>query len=185
MYKSLLFFLQITYRHQVSHATAILSGIVFLCMYVCEALPQNREQVTFWVKWVFGIIVRSTLIFSFNLIPKSSSYSYFLRYDHLCIRPWAVSLEVSFWELAFKVISYSYSFGYDRLQNIQNFLWENVWKSVGNYIEVIKDIKVRTKTKISNWQMSHFSPLCQFQLRVSQSKPVRLVPCFVRVHHIF
>ena len=26
--------------------------------------------------------------FSFNLIPKSSSYSsYFLRYDHLCVRP--------------------------------------------------------------------------------------------------
>ena len=27
----------------------------------CEALPQNREQVTFWVKWVFGIIVRTIL----------------------------------------------------------------------------------------------------------------------------
>ena len=27
----------------------------------CEALPQNREQVTLWVKWVFGIIVKNTL----------------------------------------------------------------------------------------------------------------------------
>ena len=35
---------------------------LYLCLTgTCEALPQNSEQVTFWVKWVFGIIVRSTL----------------------------------------------------------------------------------------------------------------------------
>ena len=30
-------------------------------IHVCDALPQNSEQVTFWVKQVSGIIVRSTL----------------------------------------------------------------------------------------------------------------------------
>ena len=69
-------------------------------------------------------------IFSFNLIPKSSSYSsYFLRYNHLCLRPLkVVSLEVWFW------VSYLY----DRLQKMQFFLWGNVWKSVRNQVKVTK-----------------------------------------------
>ena len=45
---------------------------------------KNREQVTFWVKWVFWNHCKEHT-FSFNLMLKSSSYSsYFLRYDHLC-----------------------------------------------------------------------------------------------------
>ena len=31
-------------------------------------------------------------------------------------------------------VSYSYSFGSDRLQKMQNILWENVWKSIRNYM---------------------------------------------------
>ena len=38
--------------------------------------------------------------FSFNLVPKSSFYFYFLRYDHFCMKPWPVSLEVCFSEIA-------------------------------------------------------------------------------------
>ena len=44
---------------------------------LCEALPQNREQVTFWVKWVFGIIVRRTLsalIWYQNQVRTSSTF---------------------------------------------------------------------------------------------------------------
>ena len=40
-------------------------------------------------------------VFGFHLIQKSSSYSYFLRYDHLCIRLWCFFFfffEVWFWE---------------------------------------------------------------------------------------
>ena len=29
---------------------------------ICDALPQNRDQVTLWVKRTFGIIIRSILL---------------------------------------------------------------------------------------------------------------------------
>ena len=67
---------------------------------------------------------------------------------------------------------------------MQNFLWENVWKSVRNYM-VIEDILRYIKTKSQNRQMSHFSPICHFQLPISQKRPVWLVPCYIGVHHIF
>ena len=51
---------------------------------ICDALPQNREQVIFWIKWDFSIIVRSTLC-SFNLIPKSSSYSSYFFECAICV----------------------------------------------------------------------------------------------------
>ena len=117
--------------------------------------------------------------FSFNLIPKSSSYS-----------SWDLIIYVSdhdFEKSAFKV-SYSYSFGCDRRQKMQNFLWENVWKSVRNYMDVIEDILKyiqKTKTKSQNRQRSYFSPLCQLQLSIYQNRPVQLVPCFVGMHHIW
>ena len=101
----------------------------------CDALPQNREQVAFWVKWVFVIIVRGP--FSFNLVSKSGSY--FLRYDHLCKDRKLFLWKCDFEKSAFK-ISYLYKFESDRLQKMQNFLWENVWKSVRNYMEVIENI---------------------------------------------
>ena len=50
---------------------------------ICEALSQNREQVTFWAKWVFGIVVESTfsaLIWYKNQVDIPP----FATYDHLC-----------------------------------------------------------------------------------------------------
>ena len=44
-----------------------------------------------------------------------------------------------------------------------------------------KHIKVCKTIKIS---ISNFSPLCQLQSSISQNRSVRLVPCFVGVHHI-
>ena len=46
----------------------------------------------------------------------------------------------------------SYSFALDGLQAMQYFLWEYVWKSVRNYMEVREDIlryvkKKQNKTK--------------------------------------
>ena len=37
-------------------------------------------------------------------------------------------------------VSYFFTFGFDRLQKVQNSLWENVWNSVRNYMEVIENI---------------------------------------------
>ena len=114
----------------------------------CEAFPQNREQVTFWVeKSFFGICKEHT--FSFNLIPKSSSYSYFMRYDHLCIRPFKQFL----WKCAIEKIGLysflSYSFGFDRLQKIQNFSAGNVLRSVRNYMkDILMYIKKTKNLKI-------------------------------------
>ena len=81
--------------------------------------------------------------FSFNLIQKSSSYSsYFSSYDHLCLRLKQFLWKCEFEKSAFRV-SYSYSFGYDRLQ-------KNVWKSVRNNMEVIENILgLQKKKKIS------------------------------------
>ena len=72
-----------------------------------------------------------------------------------------------FAKLALKV-SYSYSFGFDRLQKIQIFfffffLWENVWKSVRNYMEVIEDILRYVKKNLKIDKMSNLSLLCQLQ----------------------
>ena len=52
----------------------------------------------------------------------------------------------------------------------------DVVENIVSYIE---------KQKLQIEQMNYFSPLCQLQLLISQNRPVRLVPCFVRVHHIF
>ena len=69
---------------------------------------------------------------------------------------------------------------------MQIFLYENICKSVSNYMEVIEDMfKVCKKQNSQNWQMSYFKPLYQVQLSISQNRPVRLVFCFVEVHHIY
>ena len=48
----------------------------------CDVFPQNREQVTFWVKISFWYHCKEHTV-SFNMVPKLSSYhtfnSYFLR----------------------------------------------------------------------------------------------------------
>ena len=73
-------------------------------------LPQNRVQVTFWIKLIFGIIVRSTL----------SALIWYQNQGHMPPTFWDIMTKWFLWKCnfektAFKV-SYSYSFGYDRLQ---------------------------------------------------------------------
>ena len=67
--------------------------------------------------------------------------------------------------MVFKV-SYSYSFGFDRLQKLHNFLWANVWKSVRNDIEVMENIiryattqkQINKYLKIKRWVIFHSMP---------------------------
>ena len=59
--------------------------INYTCYQICDALPQNREQVTFWVKWVLSVIEESTLSALVWCIIKLILL-YLLRYDHVCIR---------------------------------------------------------------------------------------------------
>ena len=89
--------------------------------------------------------------FSFNVIPKSSSYSsYFLRYARLCKRHLKRFLwKCDFEKWTFKV-SYSYSFGFNRLQKMWHFWLENVWKSVRNY----------KNQKIVGWFIFHPFTIC-------------------------
>ena len=159
-------------------------------LYLCDALPQNREQMTFWVKWVFGIIVRSILSV-LSLYQNLNSYSYrFLRYDHLCIRPWAVSLEVWFLEFA---SSYSYKCWIWQAAENDNFFFlflvvkclKISQKLHGSDRKHIKVCKKKKKKKPSKLTDESFSLLCQLQLFISQNRHVQLVPCFIWMHHIF
>ena len=53
-------------------------------------------------------------------------------------------------------------------------------------MEVIENIFRYVKIqKSQNRQLSYFSLLYQLKLSISQNRPVRLVPCFVGVHHIY
>ena len=55
----------------------------------CEALPQNREQVTFYaMQNEFVDIIVKEDNFSCNLNQNQvHTLSYFLRYNYLCMRP--------------------------------------------------------------------------------------------------
>ena len=109
----------------------ILSGIslcyyLFFPVYYMRCIPTKLETsdllgiISYWYHC-------KEYTFNFNLIPKSISYPYFLRYDHLCIRQTlsGFSGSVILRNQPLKV-SYSYSFGFYRLQKMQNFLWDNV-----------------------------------------------------------
>ena len=55
-------------------------------LYICDALTQNREQVTFWVQWVSDIFLRRTLtalIWCQNQVHTPT----FGDIHHLCINP--------------------------------------------------------------------------------------------------
>ena len=124
--------------------------------------------------------------FSFNLIPKSSSYSsYLLRYDPVYKTVGGFSGSVILRNLPLKFPS----FGYDRLQMMQNFcgkMFEISQKLHGGDRNHIKVCKKKTKQnknlKIDRWVIFH--PICQLQMPISQNRPVWLVPCFVGVNHI-
>ena len=123
--------------------------------------PQNREQETFWVKWVFGIIVRAAL-------------STLIRYQNQFI----LLLLFEMWPFVYKTLS-SFS-GSVILRNrplkflfrivliwqfAENapFFWRKMFerKSVRNYMEVMKIIQV-FKKKSQNRQMSYFLPYANF-----------------------
>ena len=82
-------------------------------------------------------------------------------------------------------VSYSYSFGYDKLQkNVEFFVVKCLKISQelhGGDKNMLRYVKTQ---KSQNRQVCNFSTLCQLQLSISQNRPVRLVPCFVGVHHI-
>ena len=83
-------------------------------------------------------------LFFFSCDCKNNRYSsYFMRYDHLCIRPFKHFLCKCNFDQR------SYRFGYDRLQKMYNFLSENVCKSFRNKMEVTENSTVCIKTKIS------------------------------------
>ena len=119
----------------------------------------------------FGIIIRSTFpafIWSQNQVHTPP----FLRYDHLCIRQFRCNFEKSAFKVPFPVVldlsgTRKYFFFFLKIsQKLHGGGLSNIGK------------------KNQNRQMSYFSPLCQLQLSISKNRPVRLVPCFVGVHHI-
>ena len=68
---------------------------------------------------------------------------------------------------------------------MQNFLWENVWKSVRNYMEVIENIirYVKNKNlKIDRWLICH--PYANFNCPYLKIGLCDLFPVFVGVHHL-
>ena len=102
------------------------------------------------------------------MIPKPSSYSYFLRNDHLCIRLWVISsrsvILVIWRNWTLKFLKY-HPIVLDLTgcrkclgENVQFFLWENVWKSVRNCMEVIENVLRHVKKqnlKIDRWVIFH------------------------------
>ena len=50
--------------------------------FVNWTLLQNKDQMTFWVKWVFGIIVRNTLSALIWWKNQVHTLRTFLRYDN-------------------------------------------------------------------------------------------------------
>ena len=125
-----------TERFTWSLSSGLLSVFILFCISMwCTVLPQKRHQVTFWVKLVFGIIVRSTLSTLIWYQNQVHTPYFLLRYYHLCIRPCKRFL----WKFDFEKPAYSYCFWYNRQQKMCNFLWENVWKSVRNYMEVTEN----------------------------------------------
>ena len=133
---------------------------------MCKALPQNKEQLTFWANSVFSIIVKSTLsalIWYQNKVNTPTFWDMTFSVWNLEHFLWNCYFEKS----AFKV-SYSKQNNHTHTHKSENagFWGENVWKSVKNYTEVVEDRYVKPK-KSQNRQMGHFSQLCQLQSPVS------------------
>ena len=146
---------------------------------ICDALPQNREQVTFWVKWDFGTVVRSKLSALINIKIKFILHLLFEIWPFVYETLKVVYLKV--WLEKFAV-----SYGFDRLQKMQNFCEKMLKFSQKLHANDRKQIKVcKTNTKISeSTDWSFFTPMQTLIARISKwAWHVWLVPCFVGVHH--
>ena len=153
--------------------TGDILGNMSFCVIIRSTLSAFQYEHHFGIKLKFDTKMKFILLL-FEIWTFVYDFKQFL---------WKCDFEI----LTFR-ISYSYSFGFDRLHKNAEFF-------CGKVFEIMKisqklqggdrrHIKVRKKTKMSNWQMSYFSPLCQLQSSISQNRPVWLVPCFVGVHHI-
>ena len=111
--------------------------------------------------------------FSFNVIPKSSSYSsYLLRCDNLCLRPLAVSLEVWLWEIGLKIFLFLFPIFWNvtgsrkcrifvrKCLKISQKLHRQVIEVILRYVRCVKKQKSQNQTD----RVTYFSPLCQLQL---------------------
>ena len=117
--------------------------------------------------------------FSFNSIPKSSSYSYFFE----------------MWPFVYKTVS-----GFSGSVILRNrplkfpfrivLIWqfaENApffWRKISQKLHGGDENHSSIFKKISKSTDELFFTLCQLQLSISQNRLVQLVPCFVEVHHI-
>ena len=129
--------------------------VILYKKYMWGTPTKQWTRVTFWIKQVFGSIVRSTLS-ALIWFQKSSSYSYFLKYDHLCIIRLSIfsgSVILRNWPLKFPIPIIMNLTG---CRKCRVFLWENVWKSVRNYMVVIENILRFAKTNKQNWQTRFF-----------------------------
>ena len=151
---------------------------------ICEAFPQNREQVIFWVKWDFdAIVIRSTL----SALTWYQNQVHTLTFWDMTI--WAWYLRQFLWKCNFEKsafeVPYSYSFVFDRLQKNTEFFVRKCLKISQKLQEGDRRLMKICRKLSEKLTDESFSPLCQLQLPISQNKPVRLVPCFVGAHHIY
>ena len=72
-------------------------------------------------------------------------------------------------------VSYSYSFGFDKLKKMQTFFVETVQELVRNYMEVIEDISKYVK-KYQIRQMSNFHPYANFNYQYLKIGLCNLLP---------
>ena len=107
-----------------------------------------------------------------------------LTYNHLCIRPGVLSLEVEFWKIGLS-FSFLVVFGFDRLQKMQIFFFflENVWKSVRNYKEVIEDIERYIKKNLKMYRWVIFLPYVNFNCPIwKQACKICSLSCWSASH---
>ena len=116
--------------------------------------------------------------------------------DHMIVQPWVFRWGMTIcvqdrkwflWKSDFEKsalkVTYSYSFDLTGCRKCRIFCGKCLKMIQKLHALDRKHIKACKKQKCQNQQMSHFSPLYQLQLPVSRNRPVRLVPCFVGVHH--
>ena len=152
----------------------------------CDALPQNREQVTFWAKWVFGITVEnilSAVIWYQNLVPKFLLLLLIEIWWFVYETPSSFS-EVWFWEsFQFKAIQSS------KKSETAGFLWYSfvclfVLFGLVFVLLIFQNLhggdrrlsKVCKNQKSQNPQMGNFSTHANFNCLYLEIGPCNLFP---------